>query len=268
MYSVYRWLVALTVVCACAAAGASTPPLRVCADANNLPFSNTRAQGFENVLGRMIARDLHRDIQFVWLPRKEHAAERLLETCDLVTGMAGASEHMTATIPYYRSTYVFVSRQDRHLALAGLTDPRLAHYRIGAQVIGDGGIVPPARELSERGLLRNLVGYVVQPLDANPEAKIITAVAQGDVDLAVAWGPAAGYFAEQSKVALNLTPLCPPRGSSTPMAFDISMGVRRGDDRLLAQVNHIIARRRGAIRVLLRSYNVPVLRAGEPAGCN
>jgi mxaJ protein len=273
MSSAYRFAAILVVVLSGALALASVPPLRVCADPNNLPFSNVEEQGFENVLARMVAHDLQRDIQFVWFPQQGHSMRKMVSAlnCDLVMGINSASDLMATTAPYYRSTYVFISRQDRHLGVASLADRRLASYRIGAQVIGgDDASVPPAEELARRGLARNLVGYSIygHPFD-NPSAQMITAVEHGDVDMAVAWGPSAGYFAKESSIPLQITPICLARTQSAmPMVFAISIGVRRWDDLLLNQLNGILARRQKVIRTLLRSYGVPLVAAASgPARC-
>ena len=255
-------------------AWATIMPLRVCADPNNLPFSNIKEQGFENALALMVGHDLHRQIRFVWLPPKPRSLGKLVASlnCDMVMGIASAAESMATTRPYYRSTYVFITRRDRHILLASLSDRRLAKYRIGAQVIGgEDAAVPPAEELARRGLTRNLVGYSLygHPFD-NPSARMISAVESGQLDMAIAWGPTAGYFARNSPVPLRVTPICPlARASgSPPMAFSISMGVLRGNDLLLEQLNAFIARRRTVIRKLLQSYGVPLMGASaERIGC-
>lgn len=54
-----RFLIAMVAAASFAATAAfAAPPLRVCADPNNLPFSNARGEGFENKIARLLARDL------------------------------------------------------------------------------------------------------------------------------------------------------------------------------------------------------------------
>jgi mxaJ protein len=272
MYSVCKPAVLAAIMLASAWALAATPPLRVCADGNNLPFSNTRQQGFENALARMVARDLGREVEFLWLPQQERHIRQAMAAlhCDLTMGTIVPSEFMVLTVPYYRSSYVFVSRRDRHLGMSSLGDPRLAKYRIGAHLIGGADTaVPPAQELARRGLVRNIVGYSIfgHPTWDNPSSELITAVERGDVDMAVAWGPMAGYFAKKSPVPLQITPIC-SRDAGTTVAFDIAMGVRRGDDLLRTEVNQSILRRQKDIDTLLASYGVPLLSLSEAeAGC-
>lgn len=246
---------------------AQQKPLRVCSDPNNLPFSNEQQQGFENQLARMVGTDLQLPIQFAWWPPRARFMEKWLKAdrCDLVMGTTAGSELLITTNPYYRSSYVFVSRRDRHMDVASITDASLKNYRIGAQIIGDDGeTVPPAQEMAQHGLVRNLVGYSLygDPLAQNPSSNIITAVEQGKVDLAVAWGPLAGYFARSSAVALRITPICPPTSAAAagvPFAFAISMGVRPDETALRERLNHFITRHRKQIRALLLSYGVPQL---------
>jgi mxaJ protein len=248
------------------AALAVTPPLRVCADPSDLPFSNMREQGFENVLAKMVAKDLHREIQFVWWPQQAEFMEKWLKAgrCDLVMAVPATFDLLTPTRPYYRSSYVFVSRSDRHIRTVSLNDSALRNYRIGAQIVGDdgGAMVPPAEEMVKRGMLRNLVGYSLygHPTSENPSAEIISAVEKGDVDIAIAWGPLAGYFARHSDVPLTIRAICPViSASAQPFQFDIAMGVRRGDDLLVKQLNDFIVRREKDIHKLLAEYAVPTV---------
>lgn len=246
----------------------TTPPLRVCADPNNLPFSNNRLEGFENKLARMLADDLGTRVTYSWWAQRRGFIRNTLRAgeCDVVMGVPSPFELAATSRPYYRSTYVFVSRRDRHLGLGSLDDPRLKQLRLGVQMIGDDfSNSPPAHALSARGMITNVVGYSVigNYAEPNPPARIVDAVARGDVDAALAWGPLAGYFASREGVALDIAPVSPQIDSpSLPFVFDISMAVRRGDGERLGQIDEFLARRRGAIDHLLAEYGVP--RVDEP----
>jgi ABC-type amino acid transport substrate-binding protein len=178
-------------------------------------------------------------------------------------GVPAGYELARPTEPYYRSTYVFVSRRDRHLNLHSFDDPRLKRLRIGVHVIGDDyANVPPAAALAKRHIVRNVIGYSIygdysQP---DPPARLIDAVARGDVDVAVAWGPLAGYFARREPVPLDVVPVSPQIDLPfLPFVFDISMAVRRGDDSLRARLDAVLERRQREIQQLLESYGVPLL---------
>ena len=252
-----------------AASGSSRTSLRVCADPNNLPFSNDRGEGLENQLAELLARDLGTRVSYTWWAQRRGFIRNTLSAglCDVVMGLPTGMAQASTTRPYYRSTYVFVSRRARHLTLRSLDDPSLRRLRIGVQMIGDDfNNSPPAHALSSRGLVRNVVGYSVlgdyrQP---NPPARIVDAVAKGDIDAAVVWGPLAGYFAQHEGVALDVSPISPQMdGPMRPFVFDISMAVRRNDEGLRRELDEFIARRRAAIDAILARYGVP--RVDAPA---
>jgi mxaJ protein len=237
--------------------------LRVCADPNNLPFSNDRGEGFENALAGMVAADLGLPLEYTWWPQRRGFVRNTLQAgaCDLVMGVPSGYELALTTRPYYRSTYVFVSRRDRGLRLGSLDDPRLRRLSIGVQLIGDDfANSPPAHALASRGMVRNIVGYSVlgDYSRPNPPAAIVEAVARGDVDAAVAWGPLAGYFAGLSAVALDLAPVSPEIDLPfLPFVFDISMAVRREDTGLRDRLDAFIGTERARIDALLARYRVP-----------
>jgi mxaJ protein len=249
----------LTVVTPRAAAPAL---LRVCADPNNLPFSNRRGEGFENRLAHMLAREIGTRVEYTWRAQRRGFLRETLDAgvCDVVMGQAAGAGPAQTTTPYYRSTYVFVTRASRHLAIESFDDATLHRLRIGVQIIGDDGVnSPPAHALSRRGLVRNLVGFSVYGdyrIDS-PPSRIIDAVARGDVDLAAAWGPMAGYFAARQREPLHLEAIHPPVDGPLPQVFDIAMAVRRGDTGRLERLERFIREKRGAIDALLASYHVP-----------
>lgn len=237
--------------------------LRVCADPNNLPYSNMQQQGFENDLAQMAARDLGRTVQYVWISRRGGDLKALTAgLCDVVVGTASAVRAVPVTRPYYRSTYVFVSRRRRGGTIRSFNDPRLRGSRIGLeQILGaDDADVPPARALAGRGLLGNIAWYRLRPnfIQANDGDVLVRAVEKGDVDVAVAWGPVAGYYGRNDP-ALELTPVSPQSEHSVTYAFDISMGVRPGDQHLKMKLDAFLMRRKSDIRGLLRSYGVPLV---------
>jgi ABC-type amino acid transport substrate-binding protein len=173
----------------------------------------------------------------------------------------------STTIPYFRSTYVFVSRRDRDLQIRSFDDPRLKDLRIGVHVTGENDeAMPPTTALLRRGLVRNVEGYSIfgKLSEQNPGADIVHAVADKDIDVAVVWGPLGGYFAEHSSQPLEATPVCSaPADHQLPLSFDISMGVRPGDEALRQKLNEFIVRHRSEIHQLLGSYAVPLVSTSE-----
>jgi quinoprotein dehydrogenase-associated probable ABC transporter substrate-binding protein len=252
-------------------AGSEAPPnlpdssqataLRVCADPNNLPFSNRAGEGFENALAELIAADLKRTVEYTWWPQRRGFMRTTLNAgiCDVVMGVPAAFEMSATTAPYYRSAYALVTRRDRRLRLTSLDDPRLRMLRIGVHVVGDDyASVPPAQALANRKIVDNVRGYSIYGDYAkpNPPADLIDAVRAGDIDVAIAWGPFAGYFAASGTPALEVTPLPDRDRTGVQLAFDIAMGVRRADRAFEQQLDEVLARRQPDIRALLSRYHI------------
>ena len=241
---------------------ASRPVLRVCADPNNLPFSNAAREGFENRIVALLAKDLGAEVSYTWWAQRRGFVRNTLKSglCDLIPGIAAGVESLRTTAPYYRSTYVFVTREDGP-TVSSFDDPVLRDITIGVQLVGDDGFnTPPAHALSGRGMIENVRGYPLygdysQP---NPPARILDAVASGEVAVAVVWGPLAGYFAKREGAALRLSPVQPQiDGPRLPMVFDISMGVRKEDEALRQEIDDALQRRRSEIAAILAEYGVP-----------
>ncbi|MEA2723256.1 MAG: mxaJ protein, partial [Gemmatimonadales bacterium] len=236
--------------------------LKVCADPNNLPFSNQRLEGMENRLAELIAGEMNAAVTYVWWAQRRGFFRNTLEAgrCDVVLGVPSNLPSVLTTRPYYRSSYVFLTRRDRRLEIESFDDPRLARLRIGVQLVGDGANTPPMDALARRGLARNLVGYTVfgDYAKPNPPARIVEAVARGEVDIAVVWGPLAGFFAARSPVPLVIRLVPEPAGpGEVSSAFSISLGVRKGDEARRAALDSILQRRRVEIGRILDEYEVP-----------
>ena len=243
--------------------------LRVCADPNNLPFSNQRLEGFENKIAELLAKDLGERVEYTWWAQRRGFFRNTLKAgmCDVVIGVPAAFELALTTKPYYRSTYVFLSRKDRHLDVKSFDDPVLKKLRIGVQIIGDDqSNAPPAHALTRRKIIDNVKGFTLYG-DYNqkdPPARIVDAVVKGDIDLAIVWGPLAGYFAKQSRVPLAVAPVSPQIDQPfLPFVFDIAMGVRREDQDLRDQLDQFLEKRRPEIERILEEYKVPKVEGGS-----
>jgi len=240
--------------------GGGADRLRVCADPNNLPFSNERREGFENALADIVARELGRRVEYTWWPQRRGFIRTTLRAgvCDVVMGVPAEFELADTTRPYYRSTYVAVARRDRGLRITSMDDPRLRTVSIGIHLVGDDyASVPPGTALGARGIVQNVRGYSIYGdySKPNPPADLIAAVTRGDVDVAIAWGPLAGYVASVSDVPLTVDPIAAP--DDVPFEFSIAMGVRRGDHELRQRLDEVLQRRRGEVEALLERYHVP-----------
>jgi mxaJ protein len=247
-----------------AAGSVEARELRVCADPNNLPFSNEAGEGLENKIVEVIAEELGAELRYTWWAQRRGFLRNTLkaEACDLVPGLPANLEGVRTTAPYYRSTYVFVTRADGP-EIASYNDPVLRDAKIGVHLIGDDGSnTPPAHALTRRGLIDNVRGYMIYGDygEPNPPARILSSLARGEIDVAVVWGPLGGYFATRQTVPLKVTPVRPAfDGPQLPMVFDISMAVRKEDESLRQEVDAALSRRRSDIDRILRDFGVPRL---------
>ena len=248
----------------CSAALAASP-LRVCADPNNLPFSNNQMQGFENQIASLIAKDLGMQLTYFWFPQREAFFRKTLNAgvCDVVMGVPSGFDEAAGTHPYYRSSYVFITRHDRNLHIASLDDPRLRTLKIGVHVLGEqDDSLPPVHALISRGIVRNLVGFSIfgNLNEKDPPADLIKAVEDGKVDVAIGWGPLAGYFSRKSAVPLDIAPLDFDHANpSLPFHFDIGIGVRKQDTALKNALDAELTRRHKEIEAILQQFGIPQL---------
>jgi mxaJ protein len=242
---------------------APRPVLRVCADPNNLPFSNARGEGFENKIAEVLARALGAELRYTWWAQRRGFIRNTLAAgaCDVIVGVPAALDSVAHTAPYYRSSYVFVTPRGRR-AIASFDDPALRRLRIGIPLVGDDGVNPPPEQaLARRGIVANVSGYAVYGNYAEPDPALdlVRAVAAGEIDVAAAWGPQAGYVARRRGVRLTLTPIAAGAEDSVPFAFDITVGVRHGrqGDDLRRLLDRVLRQRRRAIQKILDEYGVP-----------
>jgi mxaJ protein len=262
VFSDRKFVFALTGFALVFATIADARELRVCADPNNLPFSNERGEGFENKIAELIADELGVTLSYTWWAQRRGFIRNTLNTgsCDLVTGTTNGIEMLRTTLPYYRSGYAFVTRQDGP-KVSSLDDPILHNLRIGIQLVGeDGANPPPSEALARRGIVDNVRGYLVYGdyRERNPAAAIMDAVAKGEIDVAIVWGPVAGYFAGRESVPLKVALVTPQNdGPRVPMVFDINMGVRRDDPTLRDEINAALSKLRPKIDAVLANYGVP-----------
>ncbi|HEY5337725.1 MAG TPA: quinoprotein dehydrogenase-associated putative ABC transporter substrate-binding protein [Rhizomicrobium sp.] len=237
--------------------------LRVCSEPNNLPFSNSQGQGFENRIADLVARDMGDMVAYTYALQNDKFIKHTLDAgkCDVMMGVSAGMDDVLTTHPYYASTYVFVSRKADALGLASLTDPRLRKLKIGVHLIGDDS-TPPAIALGQEGIVDNIKGYMIYGdfSKPNPPARLIEAVENKDVDIAAAWGPLGGYFAKSSPVALSVTPITDTaRFKPLLFTFAIAMGVKKGNVALRNKLDGVIAKEQPAIRNILQSYGVPLV---------
>ena len=243
--------------------------LRVCNDPDNMPFSNQKEEGFENKIAQLIAKDWKAKLDYVWYPVRR-GYFRILNGmyCDLIIQAPGGLDMAGTTQPYYRSGYVFVTRQDGKLAdIESLSDPRLKKARIGVTLLPSDEQLPPTMALSHHGVVGNLRGYFGWYNDDDRPEDIVNAVANDSVDVAIVWGPLAGYFAKHSKVPLKITPLGERDSlADVPFRYNIAMAVRRSDKELRDSLEKTLKEKAPEIQAILKEYGIPMFPVTEGGG--
>ena len=231
---------------------------RACADPRNLPFSNEAGEGFENKIAELFARKLGKSVAYTFYPDATGFIRNTLNAhrCDVVLGIAQGDDIVQPTSPYYRTSYVAAYREDGPLkGLESLSDPRLKTAKIGV-VAG----TPPASLLAADGLLGQIKSYalVVDTRVDSPTHEMMDDLDRGEIDIALLWGPIAGYYAMKAKTPTAVVPLLKEHGGPH-MAYRIVMGVRHSDQNWKRDLNKLISENQGEIQTILRSYGVPLL---------
>ena len=231
--------------------------LRVCSDPANMPFSNVKGEGFENKIAELLAAKLGVEVKYTWFPQATGFLRNTLRArrCDLVIGIPSGAELVLNTNPYYRSTYVMVTRKSDGITADRLEDPMLKSRKIGL-IAG----TPPAAVVARSGLMAHATAYdlVVDTRYDSPSHRMVDDLAAGRIDVALLWGPLGGYFAAQHGDALAVTPLV-HEAKSSRMDFYIAMGVRPGEINWKHDIDQLILENKEQITAILREYHVPLV---------
>jgi quinoprotein dehydrogenase-associated probable ABC transporter substrate-binding protein len=256
-------LLALSLVCWSGPAAAQTADivdrsaLKVCADPNNLPFSNEKKQGFENKIADLMGDAIKLKVQYTWFPQVIGFVRNTLQAhrCDVVMGTVAGDEIMQTTNPYYFTTYVMVYRSDKGFNLNGLQDPRLANLRLGVV-----SATPPSDLLVRHDLMAHAKPYqlTVDTRAESPTHQMIQDVVDGVIDVGFLWGPIAGYYRTHDQLPLVLTPIADEPGAPR-MKYHIAMGVRANEPEWRRRINAVILAQQPRITTILRDYGVPLL---------
>ena len=231
---------------------------RACADPSDLPFSDQAGAGFENKIAELFSKKLSKSLAYTFYPNATGFIRNTLNAlrCDVVMGVPLGDDFVQPTNPYYRTAYVAAYAKSGPLAgLDSLSDPRLKTAKIGV-VAG----TPPATYLAVNGLLPRIKSYqlVVDTRYDSPNAEMMDDLDKGVIDIALMWGPLAGYYAQKAHNPIAVQPLLKESGGPT-LIYRISMGVRHSDQNWKRELNRLIAQNHGEIDAILRSYGVPLL---------
>lgn len=255
----------LGVICGALASGqAFAEPLRICADPNGLPYSNQRGEGFENELAVLLAEELGRELDYLWWPQRRGFLRQLREgRCDAVMGIPVDHDRVSTSRAYYRSSYVFLSREDLGFSPKSLNSPGPRNVRIGVHLIGDDyANSPPAHALAARGIVENVVGFSVfgDYAEDSPPRTLVDAVGKGEIDVAIVWGPIGGFFAWDQPVPLRMDILeTAPEDSEMRFVFEMAVAVKPGNESLRDLINQALEQRSQDVARLLARFGIPVL---------
>jgi quinoprotein dehydrogenase-associated probable ABC transporter substrate-binding protein len=237
----------------------SASVLRVCADPDNMPFSNERGEGFENKLAELVAQKLDSQVEYSWFPEATGYVPNTMgrDACDLVMGYAQGTGLIEDTNPYYYTSYVLLYRADDG-SLAGVTG--ISDQRLKGKSIGYFARTLPASILAMHGLVTTAKPFDLRAYANASQAAVamVEEIAAGKLDAGVLWGPIGGYYAQRAGVPLKLVPLVKETVGPRTI-YGITMGVRPNDPQWKHRINKVIAQNQDAIIVILQSYNVPVL---------
>jgi mxaJ protein len=250
----------------------ANPAFVVCADPSNLPYSNKAGAGFENKIAALLASDMRVDVDYFWFPQHKSFLRRTLfeGLCDAVISVPEGLPSVMTTRPYFTSTYVAVTRAGDSRRFTSFDDAWLRDARIGLQLVGHEGMTtPPAISLSARGVNERITPFPMwseEGGDANPQGKIIDAVADGKIDVAFVWGPFAGYFAKAHGADLKIEPIyADPQKPELTFAYPMAIGVRKSDVEFRDRLQQALDRHVDEIAAILREAGVPLDERGHSA---
>jgi quinoprotein dehydrogenase-associated probable ABC transporter substrate-binding protein len=232
---------------------------RVCSDPSNLPFSNDKGEGFENKIAELLAKELNVPLKYTWYPNSIGFLRNTLRArrCDVVMGTVTGAEMVQTTNPYYRSAYVMVTRKADNITAEKIEDPALKDLKIGLNAGA-----PPADIVAQSGLAAHVRPYdlYVDTRVQSPGRDMINDLVKKEIDVALLWGPIAGYYAAQQGDALKVTPLL-NEPKKNRMEFYITLAVRPGENKWKNDLNNLLRENKAEIEQILRDYHVPMLNA-------
>lgn len=229
---------------------------KVCADPDNMPYSNVKQEGFEDKIAELLAQDLGKKLSFTYAYNRQGFLRNTLgaNRCDVVMGTTSDIDSMRTSKPYYRSGHVFVYKKSSGYNITDWDSPDLHKAVIG--IIGQS---PATRPLADHGLMTNAKPYRMQR-DLNfPPSYVIDDLVKGDIDVAILWGPIGGYYAKQAKEPLVVVPIPEYEQSNIKGKeyWNISVGVRRKDKERMVMIQGALDRNQDKILKILDDYGIP-----------
>ena len=256
---------------AVAPATTDSDALRVCASANQLPYSAKGGDGFENKIAAVVANAMGRPVEFVWIDRPAiYLVRDFLDknTCDVIVGLDSDDDRVLTTKPYYRAGYVFITRAANNLDIHSWNDPRLKafnHIAVGFGTPGEEMLKEIGKYDDDFNYERSLVNFRSnrnQYIQVDPN-RMVEEVADGNADIAVGFSPEVARYVHNATVPLRVTPVdddtVKSDGQKIPQAFDQSMGVRKTDPQLRASLDEALTKAKPEIDKILNAEGIPLL---------
>ncbi len=235
----------------------SRTELRVCADPSNLPYSNQARQGFENRIAEIIGADLDLPVTYVWFPQTTGFVRNTLRAheCDLVMGTVSGDGEMDSTNPYYHTGYMMVTRTADAITTRSVGDPMLSSKRFGVIAA-----TPPTDLLVRHKLMDQVRPYAlrVDTRISNPPRAMLQDLVDDKIDVALVWGPTAGYAIKQDHLPLTAAFIEPEPGAPR-LDYRIAMGVRANEPEWRRRINQAIGKHKTEIAAILAEYGMPTL---------
>ena len=246
--------------------------LRVCQDPNNLPFSNVNGEGIENKIADLFGKSLGLPVTYFSFPQRMAFIRNTLKfklpgedyPCDIVIGVPAGFDQVSVTKPYYRSTYALVFPKGKGMDQVTSAEEflKLDPAKLSALRIGVYDRSPASDWLSRHKLVDQGVPYKIMNADPKqyPGEIIEKDLAAGKLDVAIVWGPIAGYFAQRVKTpALTVVPLKSEPG--VKFDYQMAMGVRYGEREWKQQIEALIESKQPEIQAILKQFGVPIVDA-------
>ncbi len=241
--------------------------VRVCADAYNLPYSNDKLEGFDNKIAAIIGEELGLPVEYYWFPQRIGFGRNTIKKvdpdtgkflCDLAMSIPAERGMYSPTTAYFSSIDAMVYRKGEGYELNQISDIAKVAKEGKKLKIGLFDRAVATNALLKNGLADQIEYFQMMTGDAkvNSGRIISEALASGDIDVAFAWGPIAGYYASVSDVPMTVVPL---NEFGSDYVFSFGMGVRHQDKEWKELLNKILEKRKDDIAAIIAQYNMPSL---------
>lgn len=260
MLKIVRTVTLVCLLLATTASMALEKALRVCADPGNMPLSNQQGEGYQNRIAEVLAAALDTHVTYFWRPSIERGMFRSTldaDECDVYFDMPTGLERVLTTTALYRTTFVLAYRNDRDYAFKGLDDPRLKDLKVGVFQMST-----IRSALNQYGVKQNLKLHFISHdgdlVPAHQPSYQVQQVVDGELDVAAIWGPMAGFYKTMKQAPVTLQPVNTIE-HLWEMEYDMSLAVRKTDEKLKAALEAAMVRERDKIRQILVDYGVPLV---------